>query len=110
MEIKAQAKYVRISPRKARLVAAVAKKLPLSQSLERLSYLIKRGSKPVLAVLKSAQANALSRGLKAADLKIKNILIDEGIRMKRRDKSHGARYGGGLIHKRTSHITVILTD
>ncbi|MBI3559306.1 50S ribosomal protein L22 [Candidatus Gottesmanbacteria bacterium] len=107
MEYTTLAKNVRVGPRKLRLVADFVRGLPAQEALDKLSFLIKSGAEPVTKALKSAIANSK---LKQEDLKIKNILINEGIKMKRRDKSHGARFGGGVIHKRTSHIKVILTD
>lgn len=105
----AQSLNVRVTPRKLRLVADAVKKLPIATVLEKLPLLAKSGAEPVLKTLQSAIANATNNlKLKAEDLKIKNILIDEGLKMKRRDMSHGARFGGGVITKRTSHIKVIL--
>ncbi len=105
MEAIAKSKSVRISPRKVREVAIVAKKLPVPEALVKLSFSTKNGAKEILKTLKSAIANAK---MEANKLKIKNILVDEGIKMKRRDKSHGARYGGGVIQKKTCNITVVL--
>lgn len=100
---------VRISPRKARQVIHSIKKMNLVNAQNALELLAKKGARPILKTLKSAVANATNnKKLKIEDLKIKNILVDEGLKMKRRDMSHGARYGGGLIQKRTSHIRVIL--
>lgn len=83
--------------------------MSLTRAMDQLEILAKKGAKPILKTLKSAIANATNnKKLKMEDLKIKNILIDEGLKMKRRDMSHGARYGGGMIQKRTSHIKVIL--
>ena len=104
MEFTALSKSIRISPRKVRMVVAVVKKLTPAVAIEKLRYLAKSSSLPVLKALQSAIANSK---LKIEDLKIKNILVDEGMRMKRRDTSH--RPGKeGLIQKRTSHIKVIL--
>lgn len=109
MEIVAQSKNVRISPRKVRMVAAAVKKLSVERAIIQLGFMSKAAAEPVLKTLKSAIANATVAGkIKSEDLKIKNILIDEGLKMKRRDTSHGARYGGGVIQKRASHIKVIL--
>src|SRR5574340_1582720 len=103
MDFIALSKYVRISPRKARDVANVVKKLPVGVALDRLPILAKSGALPILKTLKSAVANSK---LTAPELTIKNILIDEGVRMKRQDTSH--RPGrGGIIQKKTSHIKVI---
>lgn len=106
MEYTALSKYVRISPRKARATASAVKKLPVAVALERLSLLARASAEPILKTLKSALANSK---LKPEEVTIKNILIDEGVRMKRQDTSH--RPGrGGIIHKKTSHIKVILTN
>lgn len=107
----AQSMNVRVSPRKLRLVADAVKKLSVASALEKLPFLAKSGAEPVLKTLKSAIANATHNlKLKIEDLKIQNILVDEGTKMKRRDMSHGARFGGGVITKRTGHIKVILSN
>lgn len=105
MEYTAKALNVRVTPRKARAVADVVKKMTAKEAITKLPFLAKSASEPVLKVIKSAMANA-----RKDNLTIKNILIDEGLKMKRRDTSHGARFGGGVITKRTSHIKVVLTD
>lgn len=105
MEFKASSQAVRISPRKVRLVASAAKKLSVEEAIVKLAFSTKNGGREILKTLESAVANTKQE---ASKLKIKNILVDEGLKMKRRDKSHGARYGGGVIQKRTSNITVIL--
>ncbi len=106
MEYTATSKYVRISPRKARMVAALVKKLPVAVAQNRLELLARSGAEPILKTLNSAIANSK---LALEELTIKNLLVDEGVRMKRQDTSH--RPGrGGIIQKRTSHITVVLTN
>lgn len=110
MEYKAISKLVRVSPRKARMVADVVRKFSPTVASEKLQFLAKMGAEPIYKTLRSAVANATQNGkVKEEDLKIKNILIDEGVRMKRQDTSH--RPGKqGIIQKKTSHITVILND
>jgi len=109
MEIFAESKNVRVSPRKMRLMADLVKKMPVAVALTKLQFLAKSGSSPMLKALKSAVANAQNNFKKnLADLTIKNIIINEGLKMKRQDKSHGARYNSGLIQKRASHIKVVL--
>lgn len=103
MEIYALSKNVKVSPRKVRLVADAVKGLFALEAMIKLEFLAKSAAEPILKTIKSALANS-----KKEDLKIKNILVDEGLKMKRRDMSHGARFGGGMIQKRTSHIKVIL--
>lgn len=104
-EFKAISKSVRISPRKVRVVSDVVKKMSVAEAISKLPFSTKNGAREILKTLKSAMANSSKEIEK---LSIKNILVDEGMKMKRRDKSHGARYGGGVIQKRTSNITVIL--
>lgn len=110
-EVTSQAKYVRVAPRKLRLIADAVKTLPVAQAEVKLEMLAKSGALPVLKALRSAIANGVSaKGLNQGSMKIKNILIDEGFKMGRRGKGRRATsaYGGGVIQKRTSHITVIL--
>ncbi len=109
MEITAYSKYLKVSPRKMRLVANFAKKLKIDEALIKLPLLHKKSCLPVLKVLKSAIANATNNfGIDKTNLKIKNIIVEEGMRMKRMDRSHGARFNRGLIQKRLSHVRVIL--
>lgn len=111
MEITAYTKYLRISPRKVRLVAAGVKKMTLEQVLTRLPFLIKIGANPILKTIQSAIANAeKNQGLKSENLVIKNIIVEESNRLKRIDKSHGSRFSRGLKQKRGCHIKVILTS
>ena len=109
--ITAHSRNIKVGPRKLRLIADAMKKLSVTQALEKLPLLAKSGAEPMLKALKSAVANAINNNkIKIEDLKIANVLIDEGLKMKRRDMSHGATFGGGMIQKRTSHIKVILSD
>jgi large subunit ribosomal protein L22 len=105
MEFTATALNVRVSPRKARLIADAVRGLSATAAITKLEFLAKGAALPVQKTIKSAVANA-----KGQELKVKNVLVDEGIKMKRRDTSHGARFGGGAIQKRTSHIKVILEE
>ncbi len=105
--MKAVAKYVRIAPRKARLVAdeVRGKSYPEAKSL--LAFTNRRAAKAVGEVLKSAAANAEHNlDADADELKVKTIKVDEGPTIKR----YRARAMGRatMIRKRTSHITVEL--
>lgn len=97
---------VRVSPRKARMVAVAVKKFSPDKALEKLQFMGKGAARLIAKTLQSAIANSKKEG---KDLKIKNILIDEGIRTKRQDTSHRPGHSG-IIHKQTSHIKIILTD
>lgn len=107
MNYQAISKNVRVSPRKLRTVVKAVKNLSLVKALENLEFLAKAAALPIRKALLSAVANSK---LLPQDLTIKNIFVDEGIKMKRRDTSHRASRDSGLIQKRASHITVILTD
>ncbi|MCL5675999.1 MAG: uL22 family ribosomal protein [Patescibacteria group bacterium] len=111
MEVQAYTKYLKISPRKLRLVAQAVKDLNLEMALEQLKAVSKSSARPILLTLNSAVSNAVkNHNLARESLKIKNIIIEEGARLKRMDKSHGARFNRGVKQKRMSHIKVILTD
>jgi large subunit ribosomal protein L22 len=106
MEIKAVQKFVRMSPRKLRLVTHLVKDLKPAESVEVLPYLGKRAAGPLLKVIKTAIANAKVKGVSQSDLVFKEIQINEGPRFKR-----GKAAGRGRWHpykKRTSHIRVVL--
>ncbi|MBI3888020.1 50S ribosomal protein L22 [Candidatus Microgenomates bacterium] len=92
-----------------RLVADAVKGKSVVAAMTKLQFLAKASSLPILKTIKSAAANATHNlKLKMENLTVKNILVDEGTKMKRRDTSHGARFGGGMIAKRTAHVKVIL--
>ncbi len=108
MEITATARLIRMSPRKLRLVADAVRGVPAGSALEKLDFIHKSAAKPLAKLISSAMANAGQKNLKAENLKVKNILVDEGSRLKRQDKSHGIKGSRGLIQKRISQIKVIL--
>lgn len=107
MEIKAEARYIRISPRKIRLVTDSIKGLTLEKALTSLQFLGKTGATQVKKVLQQAKANAINNAKADSDkLKIKEIQICEGPILKR-----GKPVARGMWHqikKRSSHIKVIL--
>lgn len=108
MDIRATSQYVRISPRKLRLVAGAVKPLSVAHALSQLRVMDKRAAFHLLKTLKSCVANAIANAkAKEEDLVIKSILIDEGPSFKRFQP-----VARGMAHsykKRTSHITVILS-
>ena len=107
MLITAQAKNIRTSPRKIRLVADLVRPLGLDQALLTLKNLRKRAALSLLKVLRQAQANAVNNlNLPKDKLKIKAIEINTGPTYKRgRAVSKGR---GHSIKKRTSHIKIVL--
>lgn len=107
MDIIATQKFVRVSPKKMRVVADVARKLPPLEAVEKLPFLRKRGSEVLLKVIKSALSNAKQKGLSDDVLLFKEIQIGEGPRLKR-----GRAASRGRWHpykRRMSHIRVVLT-
>jgi large subunit ribosomal protein L22 len=109
MEARAQARYVRVTPMKARRVVDLIRGLPAVDAQAVLRFAPQAASEPVGKVLDSAIANATNNhDLDAAKLVITEAYVDEGPTMKRfRPRAQGRAY---RIRKRTSHITVVLTQ
>ncbi|OGH09045.1 MAG: 50S ribosomal protein L22 [Candidatus Levybacteria bacterium RBG_16_35_6] len=109
MDIIAKSKSIRVSPRKARLVTEAVKKMPLEQALMVLTTLKKRGAIDLEKTIRGAIANATkNKNLQRESLMIKTIDVFGGPAFRRYHPSTRGR-----IHpykKRTSHITVVLTD
>lgn len=108
-EARAVAKYVRVSARKARLVIDVIKGKRVSEALGMLRFIPNHAAELISKVLISAAANAQDGwGAGAEELQVHNILADVGPSLKRvRARAQGRAY---RILKRTSHLTVILTE
>lgn len=105
----AKSKSIDVSPRKVRLIAQAVKALPLSVAISQLQSFPGLSAKPIEKTLRQALANASHNlHLDQKSLTLKNILIDEGRRLKRIDKSHSSRFDRGIIHKKSTHVTVIL--
>ena len=109
MEARAMARYVRVTPRKARRVVDLIRGLPAEQAKAVLTFAPQSASDPVGKVLASAIANAEQGGrASASSLVVSRAWVDEGPTMKRfRPRAQGRGY---RINKRTSHITVIVSD
>lgn len=109
MNITAEANYLRISPRKLRLVAESVKRLSLPVALAELGGMNKKGADMMLKLIKSAIANATNNlNLKEEDLQIKSIMVDKGVVFKRWQP-----VSRGMAHpykKYTSHAKVVLVD
>jgi len=109
MEAKAVTRYVRISPRKARLVTELIKGKPVEEALTILRFVPKKAARLVDKTLRSALANAEQNpNIDVDTLYIKRIFVDGGPTMKRwRARAMGR---ATKIIKRSSHITVILDE
>ena len=109
METVAVAKYIRMSPRKIRLVANQIRGRKVGDALNILSFTPKASAPLVSKVLKSAIANAgQKKGIDIDTLIVKDISVNEGPTMKRfRARAMGR---GTRILKRTSHIKIIVEE
>ena len=109
MEAKAVARFIRISPQKARLVADAVKGQKVDSALNVLRFLPKKGAKVLRKVMESALANASqNQAIDVDTLYVKNIYVDGGPSLKR--TSPRAMGRATRIIKRTSHITVVLEE
>ena len=105
-EYKSVQKYLVMGPRKLRLVVAMAKKLSPVVAVEKLPFVAKRATEPLVKVIKSAIAQAKAQGISDTDLIFKEIQINEGPRLKRGRAASRGRYHP--FKRRMSHIRVVL--
>ncbi len=106
-EVKASAKGIHISPRKARLVANLLKNLPVSDALIQLDFQLKKASLPIKKLVDSAVANAHHNfQIDSNRLFVKNLSVDGGrVFFRYTPRAQGRAFP---IRKRTSHINLIL--
>jgi len=112
MEAKAKARFVRVTPQKARRVVDLIRGKRADEAVAVLKFAPQAAAEPVLKTVQSAIANATegakrnSERLDPADLYISEVFVDEGPTLKRfRPRAQGR---AGRILKRTSHITVVV--
>lgn len=109
MEVKALARFMRVSPQKTRVLAKNIQGLPVEDALNSLKFTPKKGATILSKVLQSAVANANQLpGMDIDALYVKRVCIDEGPTWKRiRPRAMGR---ATRILKRTSHITVVVDE
>ena len=108
-EVKAKARYVRMSPQKVRLVVDQIRDKDAVEALELLQFLPQAAAQPVYQVLRSAIANAEENlGLAREDLYVSEAYVDGG--PVRRWRRFGARGRFKPIARRSSHITIVLEE
>jgi large subunit ribosomal protein L22 len=107
MEARAVARYVRLSPRKARLVVDLIRGKSVPEARAVLRFTPRAAAEVVEKVLNSAVANAEKNlHVRGEDLIVGTTYVDEGPTIKRiRPRAMGRAY---RINKRTSHITVVV--
>ena len=105
--VRASARYLRVAPRKARLIADQVRGMPVLEAQELLEFSPRGAAVDIGKVIASAAANAENNHeLVADEMEIAEIRVDEGPTLKRwraRARGRAAR-----IEKRTSHISVAL--
>jgi large subunit ribosomal protein L22 len=109
MEVMARSKYIRRTPRKARIVADTVRGMRVIDALAQLEFSPKHAAADIAKAIRSAAANAEhNHSLAREDLWLKQILVDEGPTMKRiRPVSRGMAH---QYFHRTCHITAIVED
>ncbi len=109
MQVKAQAKFLRGSTRKARLVTKAIKGRPVEEAAAILRFMPQYAAKDIARVLQSATANAENNhNLSAEDLVVFDAIADEGPTIKRfRPRAQGRAFP---IHKPMTHITIVVAD
>jgi large subunit ribosomal protein L22 len=113
MEARAVARYIRMSPRKVRIVANMIRDKEVDDALNALHFSPKAASRPIEKVLRSAVSNMLnvegvSSKVSPEDLYIKEIRVDEGFTLRRFRAASMGR--ASPIRKRTCHIHVVVAE
>lgn len=109
MEVKAIARFVRISPQKVRKIVGAVKGKPVDAGLNILKFMPQKAAGILEKALRSAVANAdHNHDLDIDSLVVRNIIVDQGPTLKRfRARARGR---GSRILKRSSHVTVVVAE
>lgn len=109
MEVRATAKYLRVQPRKVRIIADEIRGMDATMAAHKLRYHTSKSAKLLRKVLINAMANAVENNqLSPETLRIATIEVNEGPRIKRIQARAMGR--ANRIVKKTSHITVVVED
>lgn len=109
MEVSAKAKFIRMSPRKVRLVADVIRGLDVDEALVQLEFNKKSASLPLAKLLKSAISNAEeNHQLKRDNLFVKELTVDGGPTLKRWQPRAFGR--ATMLRKRSAHMAIVLGE
>jgi len=98
-----------MSPRKARLVIDIVRRMPVEAALDQLRFINKKATEPIAKLINSAIANAINTyNLEKSNLYIKEIRSDEGVMLKRwMPRAHGRATS---IRKRGCHLNLVLAE
>src|SRR4051794_39607363 len=112
MESTAKLRYLRITPRKVRVVADLIRGKNVNAALAQLAYVEKRAAEPVAKLLRSAVANAeqaaKDQNLDVDRLTVKELMVDQGPSLRRfMPRAMGRAF---KVLKKTSHISLTISD
>jgi large subunit ribosomal protein L22 len=108
MEARAVLRYVRVTPRKTRLVIDLIRGKNVQDAIAILTHLPRSAAKVVKKLLHSAVSNAEQKNMNVDELKVAAAYVNQGPTLKRfRARAMGR---GNVIRKRTSHITLVLSE
>ena len=112
MQAQAISRYTRLTPRKARQVVELIRKKPVAEALNILAFTKKRAAGELAKILKAAVSNAGQNTRVDIDkLVIKSIQVDGGPMMRNTRRFIPRAMGrASAIHRRTSHIKVVVSD
>ena len=110
MEAVAKSRHIRQSAKKVRFVLTEVSKLSVEDALKRLTFINKKAAKTIYKTIASAASNYYQKDIesKGKELFIKTAFVDEGPVMKRFRPAAMGRATG--IRKRTSHLTIIISN
>ena len=108
MEATAKATYIRIAPRKGKIVLDLIRNKPTDEAIAILKHTPKAACEPLEKLLKSAIANAENKNMDVTRLYISECSVDQGPTLKRiRPRARGS---ANRINKKTSHINLVLKE
>ena len=108
MEANAKVTFVRIAPRKVKIVLNLIRNKPCEEAMAILKYTPKAACEPLYKLLKSAMANAEMKNMDVTRLYVAACSVDQGPTLKRiRPRARGS---ANRINKKTSHIYLVLKD
>ncbi len=109
MEVKAKLSYLRIAPRKVRLVTDLIRGKKVEKAQNILNFTTKKAAQPVLKLLNSALASAINNfQMQESNMYISKVLVNEGPKLKRwRARARGRAFP---IQKKTSHVIIVLQE
>ena len=103
-------KNLKVSPRKLRLVVTAVKALKPLDAQTRLKFTNTNAARILSKAIQDAIASAKNNHhLDSSTLRFTEMRVDEGMKIKRMDKSHGSRFARGIIQKRHSRLVIVLS-